>query len=200
MPASLARGWSPLYRAAGLALAATCTALSVVLFVELKTPVAPAGAAPSAQAETPDTTGNNAAPRYALPPLQDFAAVTERPLFSEDRQPSPDGDGQSIGPLSSVQVAGIIISPDARVAVVSLGNPPVFVHLREGQDVDGWVVRSIEPNHVVFRNGAEVRELQLLKKSGRDAENSSNDDSGDKMGDASDDNRAARHSLNWRDE
>ncbi len=117
-------------------------------------------AAPAAGDAAPQAV---AAPRvFKLAPLASFAAVTDRPLFSPDRRPA--AAGETLGAWSALSLAGIIVTPDSRAALIAHGNPPKLEHVQEGQAVDGWVVRSIEPDRIVVANGAEEHELRFLEK------------------------------------
>jgi type II secretory pathway component PulC len=89
--------------------------------------------------------------------------VTERPLFSPDRRPAPEAS-ETLGSWSALTLAGIVVTPDSREALITHGTPPKIVHLQEGQSVDGWVVRSIEPDRIVVANGGEQHELRFLGK------------------------------------
>ena len=97
-------------------------------------------------------------PPFSLPPLRSFAGVTERPLFSPTRQPAKV---TSSGSWSTFVLAGIIITPEVREAMVLHNQPPTLVHLQEGEAVDGWTLASIFPDHAIFRNDAEEHELKL---------------------------------------
>ena len=103
------------------------------------------------------------APVFSLAPLSNFSAVTERPLFSPDRRPAPEA-GETLGSWSALTLAGIVVTPEAREVLIAHGTPPKIVHLQEGQSVDGWIVRSIEPDRIVVANGSEQHELRFLGK------------------------------------
>jgi len=100
---------------------------------------------------------------FALPALGRFGAVSERPLFSPNRRPparSADGSGN----WSSFSLAGIIVTPQSREALVSHGKPPTIAHLAEGQTIEGWTVSAIYPDHVVFTDAINQHELRLVDK------------------------------------
>jgi general secretion pathway protein N len=100
---------------------------------------------------------------FTLAPLSAFSAVTDRPLFSPDRRPAPQAR-ETLGSWSALSLAGIIVTPASREVLVAHGTPAKLVHLQEGQSVDGWVVRAIEPDHIVVANGSEEHELRFLGK------------------------------------
>jgi hypothetical protein len=160
----IARSWSSLQVVAVAALVLVCLGLAGVIAVEVSTPslaVPEAASQPSAPAKA----SVSAAPTpFSLPPLQSFASITDRPLFSQSRRPSPQGSDDTLGPWSSFVLAGVIISPASREALILHGKPPTVVHVQEGQNVDGWLVTSILPDRVVFRGGTTEHELKLLDK------------------------------------
>ncbi len=100
---------------------------------------------------------------FSLPALSSFASVTERPLFSPNRRPAARAADNS-GAWSSFALAGIVITPQSRQALVSHGKPPTIAHLAEGQTVEGWTVSAIYPDHVVFSDQSTEHELRLIDK------------------------------------
>jgi len=146
-------------------LAVLCVAMAGLVYVELTWPVAASeeAAAPAAPA---GARKNAVAGSFSLPSLQNFNAVTDRPLFAQNRRPPAQGSDDA-GPWQSLVLAGIIISPTSREALILHGKPQIAAHIAEGQDVEGWVVTSILADRVVIRNGSSEHELKLLEKSDR---------------------------------
>jgi len=141
-------------------LGSLCAIFALVLIGELRASV------PSLSREIPvpppaETPADAAATApFSLPPLQSFAVVTERPLFSPDRRPAPASSSDSDA-WSSFVLAGIIISQDLREAMVLHNQPPTVVHVKEGEAIDGWTLATVFPDHAVFRNGTAEHELKL---------------------------------------
>jgi general secretion pathway protein N len=148
----------------GILLGALCLGLGALAATELGAATAPgqnqASPVPAA-AVTPTTTSGAAA--FTLPPLQRFAIVTERPLFAPDRRP-PQHTDATAGAWSAFVLAGIIISPQSREALVLHGKPQTIAHVQEGQALEGWTVTSIYPDRVVFGDGLNEHELRLTPK------------------------------------
>ena len=163
---AVARSWSSLQVVAVAALALVCVVLAGVIAAELSTPslAVPEASLPQSSAPRPGGSVSAAPTPFSLPPVQSFASITDRPLFSQSRRPSPQGTDDSLGPWSSFVLAGIIISPVSREALILHGKPPIVVHVQEGQDVDGWLVTSILPDRVVLRGGTTEHELKLTDK------------------------------------
>jgi general secretion pathway protein N len=150
------------HHAVGIFLGALCLGLGALAASEFRaTPVPTQGQEPpSAPSKTPATTTTAA---FSLPPVQRFAIVTERPLFSPNRKP-PQHTDDAAGAWPSFVLAGIIITPASREALVLHGKPQSIAHIQEGQALEGWTVTSIDPDRVVFRDGLSEHELKLIPK------------------------------------
>lgn len=146
------------------ALAGVLTALAAgfaaLVALEWSAPVTPSPIEASPPAAV---ASNEPAPVFTLAPLSTFSAVTDRPLFSPDRRPAPQAS-EALSSWSGLSLAGIIVTPASREVLIAHGNPAKLVHLQEGQSVEGWVVRAIEPDHIVVANGSEEHELRFLAK------------------------------------
>jgi hypothetical protein len=132
-----------------LLLLALCGCLLGVIYLEAAGSALPAPPeiAPRAPAASDAAGAGNA--RFALPPLNTYAEVTQRPLFAETRRPAP---GSAVDPAAaSFTLVAIIISGDDRHALLAHGQPPQTERIVEGQSVDGWTVESILSDRVVLR-------------------------------------------------
>jgi general secretion pathway protein N len=146
----------------GILLGVLCLGLGALATTELgDAPVTARDQPPPAAAGKSPAT--SAAATFTLPPLQRFGVVTERPLFSPDRKPPQHAD-DTAGAWSSFVLAGIIITSQSREALVLHGKPQTVAHIQEGQALEGWTVTSIDPDHVVFRDGPNEHELRLTPK------------------------------------
>jgi general secretion pathway protein N len=144
----------------GVVLGALCLGFGAIAADEfLAAPVAREQPAPAA-AKTPAASTPTS---FTLPPLQHFAMVTQRPLFSPDRKPQQHAD-DTAGAWSSFVLAGVIITPQSREALVLHGKPQTVAHIEEGQALEGWTVTSIYPDRVVFRDGLNEHEVKLAPK------------------------------------
>ena len=169
MARGLERGWSTAQRGLAIALSVACIGLAAIIDFEWDTPLiapspAPTDAGASARKIADDTT------RFTLPPIKTYSAVVDRPLFSEDRRPPPRSASASARPWSSLSLVGIVIAPGSREALIRHGTPAVIAHLRAGQEVDGWEVRSILSDRVVLTARGERHELRLFGKKGAASE------------------------------
>lgn len=95
-------------------------------------------------------------------PLQDFAVVWQKPLFSPDRKPVADvaDGGTSLGDLT---LTGIILTPNLRMALLRDKNGERQVRLREGEALPDGSVKLVEvrPRSALFDAAGGRTELKL---------------------------------------
>jgi general secretion pathway protein N len=103
-----------------------------------------------------------ASPPPSVPPLQDFASVWEHPLFSPDRKPIPGSaeDGESTD-SHTLELTGVIILPDLRMALLREHSTGRTWRVREGQSAGGATVIEVKPRSVVVEAGGSRSELAL---------------------------------------
>ncbi len=106
-----------------------------------------------------------------MPPAGTYADMLVRPLFNESRQPEalPEA-GAAAAPTSSaplnVSVSGIIITRDARIALITNNANQQTERVRVGQPLGGdqsaWTLAELKPRAAVFDGGPLGRqELEL---------------------------------------
>ena len=131
-----------------------------------------------------DGSDDSQSPSGEIPQLQpaggieEFAVITERPVFNDTRQPvlvlDSDGEEGEEGleeidvEAPDVELAGVVITPDVRVATLRLKGEDASLIAFEGQPLEGsfgsWQVSEVQARHVVMTSGdgEEVRlELQV---------------------------------------
>lgn len=98
-----------------------------------------------------------------MPEFGRYAEVSQRPLFSEDRRPlPPDEEGAEEAaaevpavPLQ-VQLTGVMITPDLKVALLRDRTTNQDVSLREGMPLPGnqsaWLLVEVGPRVATFRS------------------------------------------------
>ncbi len=124
----------------------------------------------------PETTSNNhplpqapAAPEPPPLPLDRFQAMVTHPLFVEGRQPIPEQDKtgeatvQESGPPPKVELTGIIQTPNAGKIILIRDKEGKTRRLKPGDNVDGWELAELAPDHVVLTQGAKKHTLKLIK-------------------------------------
>ena len=103
-----------------------------------------------------------AAQAFSMPPIEDFGETLDRPLFSKIRRPPPPApDAPADKPEKKqkvkVRLAGVVISPKERFALVQEPRAREITRLRVGQEIEGWVLEAILADRIVLRFG-ELRE------------------------------------------
>jgi general secretion pathway protein N len=115
---------------------------------------------------------------FNLPPFTAFSEVEQRPLFNDDRKPTPVAEvatevaGPPPVPLN-VTLTGVIVmrktatTPELRIAMVRDNARNETLALKVGMplagDQAGWTLESVEPRLAVFRNAAdETAEIELM--------------------------------------
>lgn len=95
-------------------------------------------------------------------PLQDFSLVWQKPLFSPDRKPMAHAaaGGSNLGDL---ELTGIIITPDLRMALLHDKKDNKEVRLRQGASLPDGSVTLVEVHRrsAVFDSSAGRTELKL---------------------------------------
>lgn len=112
---------------------------------------------------------------FKLPAWSDFADVNLRPLFNEDRKPTPPapppppGGEQKPVPKLNIQLTGVILSPTLHIAMIIENGKTTSSAVREGHSLPGelaaWTVTKVKPRSASFRSTAgEEVELELIAK------------------------------------
>ena len=92
------------------------------------------------------------------PPEALTAEALARPLFSPTRRP-PSSDGPASAELADKRLAGIVISPQQRLAIFAVkGAKPLM--LKEGAAIDGWQIETITSVDVSLRGPSGTRTLR----------------------------------------
>jgi hypothetical protein len=149
-----------------MAVGGLCLILAVIIAAEFNLTVNDVAASPTARPGEDAATGNDPAPDDADTQI---VSILERPLFAPDRRgpPPPKTADQAAGPTGKAapeitgRLGGITIGPgDDKEAVFERGEGEKPLVVKEGDDVDGWTVSSIEPDKVVLTSTFGQREIQ----------------------------------------
>ena len=103
---------------------------------------------------------------YITPDIKTYDEILERPLFLEERAPPVQPDPVQARPKVKktplrLQLEGVAITPEIRVAVVrDLGNKKLL-KLEEGMKHQGWVLESVNTASATFKHGEQTEELTL---------------------------------------
>jgi hypothetical protein len=100
-------------------------------------------------------------------PIENYAVITDRPVFNESRQPvigiSDDQGEEDLSELDNVdapdvELVGVVITPEVRVATLRVKDAPESLVAVEGQPLEGdfgsWRVTRIEPRKALLESGS----------------------------------------------
>ncbi len=159
---------------AGIGLAAVIGALNFLLLGRADADrIEPAGAAATVDGEA-------RSPTLEIGELDRYAVITDRPVFFEDRQLPEIDTGEEVDegaetevavveevPDLEARVAGIIITPDLRLAMIADPRGQDTVVLREGMALEGdlsaWKLEEIRARSVRFAtDSGRSADLELI--------------------------------------
>lgn len=109
---------------------------------------------------------------FKLPSEKDYAATDARPLFNEDRKPTPeipDEPAKPDVPPSTLNIAltGIVLTPQLHLALIQDKAKNSTISLREGMPMPGdqgdWTLTELKPRSAIFKQapGGEEVEVEL---------------------------------------
>lgn len=103
-----------------------------------------------------------ATPPPSVPPLENFAAVWERPLFSPDRKPiaAPAGATNNAN-TGDFELTGVIILPGLHMALLREKNTGRTLRVRQGQSANGATVVEVKPRSAIVEIKGSRTELPL---------------------------------------
>lgn len=156
-------------RRSPIMLVLLCAALAALVYWEIDGNRPPDGGGAIEVAARPDPRPLPPEPEFAMPPLDSYAEIVARPLFSPSRRPPPAAEGDAEDDASEAKPAlfiltGVVISAEARLALIQRANIAGVVRVSEGEEIDGWLVEKIAPDRVTLRQGAAVEEIELPDK------------------------------------
>lgn len=110
-------------------------------------------------------------PRFDPPPIEQFAAIVERPIFtatrrSARRQPvAPSAPASSRGLiLGRYQVVGVVVTPGNRLVLLRRLGGAETIRLKEGEEIDGWTLVNVTRNDVVLESGGRREKIEVRDK------------------------------------
>jgi hypothetical protein len=105
------------------------------------------------------------APRHPrepfVPPVPDYPAILDTPIFAPDRK--PDASAVPVaGGMEGFDVLGIATAGDTATAVVREPGGSIQ-RLKPGEQVQGWTLVAVELRQLTFERNKERRVLMLTK-------------------------------------
>jgi hypothetical protein len=157
----------PTTRTLYLALGGVCVALLLLIIAELVGSGSGVDAPPSEAAATAEAIAGGQPQENEID--TQVAAIQERPLFTPGRHPpAPPVEDKPVDVQPEVKappelkgrLAGVTLGPDdAKFAVFArMGEKPVVV--KEGDEIDGWKVATIEASRVVLTSSFGEKVVQ----------------------------------------
>ena len=162
----------------GQALALTTGGLAAVLLLLGILWVLPPSGSEAPESEGSGVAGSDVMQLKPAEPIETYAVISDRPVFNQSRQPvigpaEGEGDeeelqGEEVVGAPEVELAGVVITPELRVATLKLKDSPDSLMAFEGQPLEGdfgsWHLSSIEPRQAILESaqGEQVKlELQI---------------------------------------
>ncbi len=102
-----------------------------------------------------------ATPPPSVAPLQDYAVVWEKPLFSPDRKPIAVAASNGNANSGDLELTGVILLPDLHMALLREKNSGQTLRVREGGSADGVAVVEVKPRSAVVDANGTRSELEL---------------------------------------
>lgn len=104
-----------------------------------------------------------------LPPIEEFSAFVEQPLFIEGRQPLPEETEATTSEPEvekkppDIRLTGIIDTPEAGQIILVQDQSNKTLRFKPGDIIDGWRVAEPAETHVTLERDGETRVLELIK-------------------------------------
>ena len=147
--------------------------LGVALVPWLVDPTEYLAAGPGVQAMT-EVAEPPMAPRLELPPIEQFSAMVERPIFTATRrtvrrQPvarsAPASSGGLI--LGRYQVIGVVVAPGNRLVLLKRLGGAETIRLKQGEEIDGWTLVEVTRDDLVLESGGRREKIEIRDKTRR---------------------------------
>lgn len=130
----------------------------------------PANAQVPADAESTDDFLTAMTP---LPDKEEYATVTERPLFMSDRRPPSEEEEEEVEPeaetpsdLAAIDLNAVMITPTQSLAWIREASSQTPIRKRVGDELEGWSITEIRADRILLERQGEKDTLVL-----RDYEN-----------------------------
>ena len=153
-------------------LVALCAILCGVTVYEMARPYRLTYPAPSAGQDKGAPTETGEAADAALPPINAFAEIIERPLFREDRRPfvpppapppqTPEAPRPAEPDITEqISLRATIIIGAKRIALIQVLGDSKQQKLRQGEVFNGWTLADVQSDSIAMKKGDEVRRIEL---------------------------------------
>ena len=152
-------------------LVGLCAILCGVTAYELVRPYRPAYPASSPAQDKGAVAAAMGTADEAVPPMEAFSEITERPLFREDRRPfvpppAPPQEPEMPPPAepditTQIALRATIIIGDKRIALIQVHGNDEQQKIRQGEAFNGWTLADVQSDSISMKKGDEVRRIEL---------------------------------------
>ncbi len=106
------------------------------------------------------------APAAPARTIDDYAEVTNRPLFNSERRPLEKGEAEAIEEEAlAFTLVGVVLTPEQQVAIIYSKNQKQPVKVALWDWIEGWRLVAVQANMVELRKGSRSVELVLQRAS-----------------------------------
>ena len=153
----------------GLFLLLLAIGLSVTLYTQFNRPAEPVQAAIESELAPEPVLDQAATENFRLPALLQFTEIVDRPLFLESRRPPPkvkhEAPQQVIPEQEQLEyvLTGVMTTGERPLAFFKPTAQGKTQRLKQGESLDGWLVKAIEERRVILARGSLSQVLTLQK-------------------------------------
>lgn len=113
-------------------------------------------------------------PRLELPPIERFAALVERPIFTATRRSAPRRPGPGAAPISGAgtnlvlgryRLTGVVVAPAKRLVLLKRPGDGKTIRVFEGETIDGWTLTQVSKTTLILESGNRREEFLVRGKS-----------------------------------
>ena len=98
---------------------------------------------------------------FVVPPLPEYAAILQSPIFTPDRKPGEDaGAAPGASVLDSYTALGVATGRGFATAVIK-GPGDAAKTVRRGDTVEGWTLVGLDSAKLTFERGGARRTLTI---------------------------------------
>lgn len=119
------------------------------------------------EAVLPDNLESPPAGNFALPPLDAYSEIVERPLFISSRRPpeEPEVVEQKQPGEVSFTLLGVAVTPERNLALLQIDGAGKVARMEVGEEVNGWQLEAVHADGIVLRKNETIKNVPLVRKS-----------------------------------
>ncbi len=101
--------------------------------------------------------------QLAVMPIRQYQEMIRRPIFYESRQ-ALQSNAKKTMILGEFELTGVIITGDYRFAILKNKKTKKELSVKQGQNIQGWLVKSVNKQKVILERGNRIEEIALKVK------------------------------------